>query len=973
MAEKYTVKSNDVLGTIVDAHWSQIAGSTREAKYQTLLNIPANHYGNGGAIVDRNIHKIITGRPIYFSDPSKDSSSGSSSTTTTTTTPKYTVNKAVITDIGVLASAYDSDAENKAREVTAVWEHCNPTENDKNYHKNPTKYGYVDHYNCHWEEQIELFGEVVWARPTVQSTQSYQPNDDWNNGHYNTYKASDDALKVRVKVIPVSGGDADNPNWNESVTGFKAYNQSDWATYDFKDGYPFAPDTPNVELDPLDDTKLIVSYDTINPTKLSAKSIHLNVVKNNTTTVYNVEVPFTEVEGTDGRTYTLSHSLKIEYGNTYKVRAQSIGHNGKTSGWSAFSKEVETRPCAPKKITSCYCKTISDGSIAVHLEWEAVSNAKKYVVEYTTRIEDFEQNISSNIKTHNVDNTNTSCDVLDLAVGAEYFFRVKAGNGDKLSDPTDYVKIQIGTRPTAPTSWNSVDSAFTGKLMELNWTHNSTDGSNQTYAEISLKVNDNDWWNTGFIKNETKITDENPQPVETSIDIQLGSNEETMGWFVSYKGTMYFRLNTECSLFENTKIIWKVRTVGIHGVDGEFEDNNISNWSAELPVYVYKEPVIALSVTKDEDGTKPFDDVTIESPDEEGGDTVITKALTSFPFYVRATVELDEEDYKVQRPIAYHIRVTSNDFYETVDAAGRTKTINPGDAVYSQYFDISTGSIIVEMSASNIDLEPLNAYTVHCDVSMSTGHTVSAYDEFNVYWQDDNTYFHDLEIYFNEQTYEATIRPICLDIEGNPVDDVTLSLYRREYNGEFVEIATDIPNTHTSVTDPHPSLDYARYRLVAKTKDTGTVTFYDAPGHYIGCSSVIIQWDEDQARLGTLKSYSTSSPPWAGSMLVLPYNIKISDARKREVATVNYAGREYPVSYHGVTIDDSSTWSAVIPKSDTDTIYMLRCLSLWSGRVYAREPSGMGFWATVTVSFNMDYDALTVPVTLNLTRVEGGA
>ena len=42
------------------------------------------------------------------------------------------------------------------------------------------------------------------------------------------------------------------------------------------------------------------------------------------------------------------------------------------------------------------------------------------------------------------------------------------------------------------------------------------------------------------------------------------------------------------------------------------------------------------------------------------------------------------------------------------------------------------------------------------------------------------------------------------------------------------------------------------------------------------------------------------------------------------------------------------------------------------GDVYVREPSGSGYWANVSVSFSQRHTALTIPVTLNLTRVEGG-
>lgn len=108
-------------------------------------------------------------------------------------------------------------------------------------------------------------------------------------------------------------------------------------------------------------------------------------------------------------------------------------------------------------------------------------------------------------------------------------------------------------------------------------------------------------------------------------------------------------------------------------------------------------------------------------------------------------------------------------------------------------------------------------------------------------------------------------------------------------------------------------------------------------------------------------------------MLILPYNVSITDSRKRDVSLVTYAGREYPVSYYGTQIGESSQWSTVIPKDDVETIYALRRLSLWAGNAYVREPSGMGFWANVVPSFNVNYDGVTIPVTLEVTRVEGGA
>jgi hypothetical protein len=63
----------------------------------------------------------------------------------------------------------------------------------------------------------------------------------------------------------------------------------------------------------------------------------------------------------------------------------------------------------------------------------------------------------------------------------------------------------------------------------------------------------------------------------------------------------------------------------------------------------------------------------------------------------------------------------------------------------------------------------------------------------------------------------------------------------------------------------------------------------------------------------------------------------------------------------------------VIPKSDKETLYALRRLSNWMGNVYVREPSGSGYWANIKVSFSQKHRDLVIPVTLNVSRVEGGA
>lgn len=209
---------------------------------------------------------------------------------------------------------------------------------------------------------------------------------------------------------------------------------------------------------------------------------------------------------------------------------------------------------------------------------------------------------------------------------------------------------------------------------------------------------------------------------------------------------------------------------------------------------------------------------------------------------------------------------------------------------------------------------------------------------------------------------------------GTPVEGVSLAVYRREFDGSYTELARDIDNTkNTYITDPHPALDYARYRIVATTDSTGAVSYYDMPGFPIMEKAVIIQWNEDWTNFDVADNTMPAQPPWSGSRLRLPYNIDVSDNYGVDVSLVAYAGRKRPVTYYGTQLGETSTWNTTIPKDDEETLYALRRLAIWTGDCYVREPSGTGYWANVTVSFSQKHLDMTIPVTLNIKRVEGGA
>lgn len=615
-----------------------------------------------------------------------------------------------------------------------------------------------------------------------------------------------------------------------------------------------------------------------------------------------------------------SYSCKIVAGHEYKVRCRAYGNKSKEySDWSDYSENAGTIPATPGDII--YIKALS--KTVVQLKWGKATNATSCEVEYTTDSRYFDS--SSAVQSVTV-NSKEYCEVTGLDPGNTYYFRVRAVNEHGKSGWTGVKSAVLGQKPSSPTTWSSTTTAIVGEPLTLYWIHNAKDGSKQTSAEIQI----------------TEVVNGKTLSLIHTMNTSSDDEEEEQ--------TYYWQVNTS-NYPEGAKILWRVRTAGITGEYGD--------WSVQRTVDVYAPPTLTLRMTN------------------AAGEDI--SSLTSFPFYISGLAGPN-----TQAPIGYNLEIVSNEQYETVDHIGNQKIINEGETVYSKQFD-TKGAMLVELSAHNIDLENNVTYTVNCTVSMSSGLSASASLNFIVYWAD-KPYGPNAEIFYDPDTFTTYIRPFCeeetihVDYNGNEtittnlVPNITLSVYRREYDGRFVELATGLKNTDaTYVPDPHPALDYARYRIVAITNDTGAVSFYDVPGYPTGESSVIIQWNEKWSNFNVTSEDELEVPPWSGSLLKLPYNIDISDSNKPDVELIEYIGRSHPVSYYGTQLGVTSTWNVEVPKNDIDTLYALRRLSIWMGDVYVREPSGSGYWANITVAFSQKHCSVTIPVTLNITRVEGGA
>ena len=759
------------------------------------------------------------------------------------------------------------------------------------------------------------------------------------------YTAPENATYVSFQVKPIAKTHKVN---NSDVY----YWTAQWSTEQFyymKNLPPAKPPTPTAT---MEDYTLKVEVNGVEEDNID---IEFEIIQNNLT-VYKT--------GKSKVTRSVAkYSCSVSPGYSYKVRCRALKNNLR-SGWTDYSSNVNTKPNKPEKINDL--RAVSE--TAITLTWEEAITADSYDIEYAIRL-DYLGMSNASTTINNI--TAPRYTITGLSTGEKYFVRVRAVNAQGTSDWTEAKSIILGAVPSAPTTWSSSTTVTVGEDMKFYWMHNSKDGSKESKAELSYVVDNG----SEVLKEIVKV--------DTSDDVS------------------YYWLPT-LSYREGASIKWRVRTAGITGEYGP--------WSVTRTITIYAPPSLSLVISDD------------------GLNTRSLRQITKYPFYIKAVAGPSS-----QIPIGYHFSIIAKDTYETMDEHGNVKMVIAGQEIYSNFLDVNERLILLTMTPSDVNLENNIEYELLCTVTMNSGLTEEASAEFRVSL-DDVTYYPAAEILFDETTLSASIRPYCTytpyifyqvsynastgiytrtntaisPIEGTSVDNalttqedlvfvgvnasgetiyfsvipsnreylvenVVLSVYRKDYDGRFVEIAKDVPNLDNRyVTDPHPSLDLATYRVVATDTTNGSISYTDIPGYPVGIKSVIIQWDETWSNLEILGDNPTDEVSWAGSMLKLPYNIDVSDSNEMDVSLIEYIGRSHPVTYYGTQLGVTSTWRMEIPKTDKATLYGLRLLAIYTGDVYVREPSGSGYWANISVSYEQKHRELTIPITLTIKRVEGG-
>lgn len=794
-----------------------------------------------------------------------------------------------------------------------------------------TVYGQWDWYSKDAEHDRWIKGfELDWyywdgaghMRHLGNEKQDLEPNRAVSGTHYSEKNVKVDptysAVWMKVRAIPnqhkVNGKDVDyfTADW------------SDWAKYDnpiYEQARPDAPSVPTVE---IEDTTMTISVDYYNdqskPQSQWAQQIRFEIVENNSST--------SKLTGwLDIVTNHVETKIAVNTGSKYKVRAQARNNtNYRMSDWSEYTENSDTEP---GDVTSGIKTLEALTSTSVRLTWDEVPSAKRYEIQYT-QDKSYFFDTSGNVTTVTVDRVTTAI-ITGLEIGHEYFFRMRAVN-DAGEGPWSEIKsIILGRLPAAPTIWSSTTTGIIGRQVILYWVHNAQDGSSQTYAEIELTVN-------GVV-----------QPV---ITVQNTTEE-----FEKDKTSQYILDTSQYGA--DTKILWRVRTKGVLPDYGE--------WSGQKTITMYVQPVLTLRLSDHTDWI--WDSFNFNTDNIWtakgllGGDISLLEHLLLFISTTYAP--------HTQKPVSYDISITSNSDYTALNSKGEEVYILKDQVVFQKQID-TDNDLQLAIMPGDISVENNVTYTVHCKLALDSGLTAEDTAEFTVQWEDSDIELN-ASLGYDEDTYTMRITPFATDENDDLVSSILLSVYRRDFDGGYTKLAEYIENKGSiTITDPHPNLDYARYRIVGIDMDTGRVIFYDLPGYPISEPAIIIQWEENWIPFDYTGEEALEQPPWSGSLLRLPYNITLSDKHDPDSALIKYIGREHPISYFGTQKGHTATWTFEVPITDKETYYQIRRLAAFMGNAYVREPSGSGYYASLKVSYNSKYNDMKYSISMDVTRVDGG-
>lgn len=699
-------------------------------------------------------------------------------------------------------------------------------------------------------------------------------------------------------------------------------------------------------------------------------------------------------------------SKKLSNSTEYVVQARGKANIGGNSDWSDYSEVVTTRP---DSVAIKSLKAAND--ISVVLFWDALSASNiTYIAEYTDDDSNFDKGYGTETKSALTSPMTIDVSSSESDYANTWYFRLCAvstdSSGNSVQSRWSAVKsIALGHSPDVPTTWSSGSTISTDENDQiiLYWAHNTVDGSDQTKAHIQIRVRSK---NSAF---PSKWADSNL--IEYDYVVPEGSKEPNIGYLAITSAMVEEWISRFGDIFVAQ---WRVKTQGYITTSagwseyGTTRSFNILD-SVEVTTYLLNnEKTMVTNGSADSDGHIPV--------------------VLTFPCYAYASVDTNDT------VVGYLVKIIADSSYSIADSVGNTINVVSGQTLYEKYVSSSEKTLYQEINVSDIRFKQNADYTLVINVSTEYASTGSGEYKFSPTQSDElsnTTHIVNANVAYDENNYTCKVKPYWAKnvveyvltteqpddwedmfyrsyfikngdtfelVEEDPDTGlaptweentyyyqtwtelssdgrVDFNVYRTNYDGSFTLVgSTYAQGTKDAgiVLDSHPSLDLARYRVVAIDHETGALEYADINSMPVNESAIIIQWNDNQVSYDINSNYDEENPSWSGSLLRLPYDIDVSEENSTDVKMLEYAGREHPVSYYGTHLGTSATWKTDIIKSDTETLYQLRRLAVWMGDCYVREPSGLGYWAHIKVSISQTHNNPVVPVTLNLTRVEGG-
>lgn len=764
---------------------------------------------------------------------------------------------------------------------------------------------HLDHYEVEWEYYNGSW--ITGGTEQVATTYINISLPDPNN-----------FTKIRARVKPVSKTNASGARYFDGTFSNKV-------EFRKEDARIYAPGGISVESDEND--TIVITVPAASPEWIDIDKADITFAKDSAGESNEILAIAYKQADKSFRT----NKVSLDPGSTYRFRARYgrpyIHPTTKERVYqysipSDYSELYRTRPLPPGDFISLSQGSTSDSAV---IKWNpSPTNIHHYKLQYVQDDPNYYIESPDKIVDVSAEYTTTTAIVTGLDPGHIYYFRCKAVLGTlddskesawNVTEPSKMTPLVLGKKPDPPTIWSLSTTGWVGDDVTLYWVHNSADSSNQKAAQLQLTLN-------GEVLDVIDIPDE-----ELIVE---DNTDKTCTHIID-----------DSLITEDSVLLWKMRTKGVHP--------DWSEWSTEKRIDIYQRPTVEFSET-------------------------IPEIVTSFPI----DVSIDILPLN-QNPIRIFYSVIANNGYDVTNIAGKTVHINEGTEISNFFVEGEQGVHSYEqyLTPTLVDLYSGNDYTISVTVITDSGLTAVTSAQFTAELDGIQNFETSIDLEYDDENYTMDIEAICysnvdsplldsdseeiLDSNGNTIYDTsehlyenaTISIYRIETDNSFTPIALNIAAPGGIVTDPHPSLNIARYRVVTEDSVNGIIVTDDSDDYEVNDPVVILQWDE-------------------GKTLRLMYNIDVSNTHDKDVSLVNYFGRKAPVSYYGTQLGIKESISLEVPYDDEETLSAIRELSNYMGDVYIREPSGFGCWANISVSYSTKHLDLTVPITLDITKVEGG-